>query len=162
MPATYEKIATTTVSGGSTNTIDFTSISSAYTDLKLIANYSLSGGSALFMTYNNNTGSIYSDTNLDGDGTSASSSRRTSQTKIIILSNGTSPAFHQIDIFSYAGSTFKTCLVAQSIDGSTNMVRRQVGLAQTTSAISSVKFELGNPVFFTAGSMFTLYGILKA
>jgi len=162
MAATYEPIATTTVSGGSTNTINFTSIPATYTDLKLVITYALSGGSALFMTYNNNTSSIYSDTNLDGDGTSASSSRRTNQTKISILSNGTEVGFHQIDIFSYAGSTYKTCLVAQSLDGSQNYVRRQVGLAQTTSAISSIKFELGNPEYFTAGSTATLFGILKA
>lgn len=163
MPATYEKIASTTVSGTSTNTISFNSITSSFTDLKLIANYRLTGGSALFLNYNNDTSNIYSENSIYGDGATTGTIQRTNQSKIVIFSNATSPAFHQIDIFSYAGSKFKTALISQSIDNnSTGYVQYEVGLARTTSAISSIQLTLGNPEFFTAGSMFTLYGILKA
>jgi hypothetical protein len=162
MPSTYEPIATTTL-GSAVNTITFSSIPSTYTDLRVVSNYSLSGGSANFLTFNNNTSSIYSETNLDGDGSSAGSSRRTSQTKIILLSNGTGRTFHTVDVFSYAGSTFKTSLITQSLDASgSGTVRATVGLFQSTSAINRLDFTLGNPETFTVGSTFTLYGIKNA
>lgn len=163
MPATYEPIATTTVSGGSTNTITFNSIPGTYTDLRLICNYSLTGGSALFVTVNNNTSSIYSSTEINADGSLVQSSRRTNFDKFSLSSNGTERAFHDINFFSYAGSTNKTCLISQSLDKNTSgYLVRYVGLAQTTSAITRIDLALGNPEFFTSGSVFTLFGIKAA
>jgi hypothetical protein len=148
--------------GSAVNTITFSSIPSTYTDFRVVSNYSLSGGSANFLTFNNNTSILYSETNVDGDGSSAGSSRRIDQTKIILLSNGTGRAFHTVDVFNYAGSTFKTSLITQSLDANgSGTVRTTVGLFQSTSAINRLDFTLGNPSeTFTVGSTFTLYGIL--
>ena len=162
MATTYEKIATATGTGSS-GVITFTSIPSTYTDLRIISNYSLTGSSANFLTFNNDSSALYSETNLDGDGASAGSSRRTSQTKIILLSNGTNRALHTIDVFSYAGSTYKTSLITQSLDANgSGTIRTTVGLYQSATAISRLDFTLGNPESFTTSSTFTLYGILKA
>lgn len=163
MPTTYEPIATQTL-GSAVNTITFSSIPATYTDLRIVSNYSLSGGSANFLRFNNNTSTLYSETNLDGDGASAGSSRRTNQTAIILLSNGTGRTFHTVDVFSYAGSTFKTSLITQSLDANgSGMVRETVGLFQSASAITRLDFVLGNPAeSFTVGSTFTLYGIKNA
>jgi hypothetical protein len=162
MATTYEKIATATGTGSS-GTITFSSIPSTYTDLRVISNYSLTGGSANFLRFNNDSSALYSETNLDGDGASAGSSNRVDQTAIILLSASTDRAFHALDIFSYTGSTFKTTLVSQSLDRSgAGIVRRTVGLYRSTSAITRLDFVLGNPESFTTSSTFTLYGILKA
>lgn len=70
MAATYEPIATTTASGSSSS-ITFSSISSAYTDLVLVANASVTSGSdTAILRFNGDTGSNYSRTFLSGNGSS--------------------------------------------------------------------------------------------
>jgi hypothetical protein len=167
MPATYEKIATTTLGSASAN-IEFTSISSAYTDLRLVLTGTTNFNCTLGIQYNNDTGSNYSETRLEGDGATATSGRNTSITYLRWYSfNATTPTFHTLDIFSYAGSTNKTALATSSTDlnGSGN-VRTYVNLWRSTSAISSIKFGPGVSgaagTTFNTGTTATLYGILKA
>lgn len=163
MPSTYEPIASSVVSGSSTNSISFSSIPATYTDLRLIIECSTSGASSIFLNCNNNTSAVYSNTYMDSDGTNYSSFRRSSQTKLI-LSGSTAPILQQIDFFSYTGSTLKSVLYNTSTvaPGSYGTVLAGVGLIQTSSAISSIQITLGNPVFFTAGSTATIYGIKEA
>ena len=67
-----------------------------------------------------------------------------------------------IDIFSYAGSTFKTALSNQNIDNnSTGWVFRSVGLWRSTSAITSLTITNSSNQL-AAGTTASLYGILKA
>ena len=165
MPATYEKIATTTL-GTASSTITFGSISSAYTDLRLVLTATSSaGGAQVPLTFNSDTGTNYSRTRLTGNGTAASSSRQTNETAIYTDQAGLSttiPHFYSFDIFSYAGSTFKTLLATVNEDnnGSGN-ISSIVGLYRSTSAISTITLTNtgGN---FSIGSTATLYGILKA
>ena len=168
MATTYEKIATTTL-GAAANEIDLTSISSSYTDLRLIFNMngqSVASGVPL-IRFNSDTGSNYSQTVLAGQGSVAASARQTSITKIE-LGTYTAPQTSQptlitVDLFSYAGSTFKTCLITWSNDynggGSTE---RTVGLYRSTSAISAIKLKADGANTFNVGTTATLYGILKA
>ena len=105
MPATYEKIATTTL-GSAAATIDFTSIGSGYTDLRLILVGTHATGSAnVRMRFNSDTASNYSSTQLIGDGATASSTRATSATVMTlnptISMNNTTPTMFEVDIFSY-------------------------------------------------------------
>ena len=164
MATTYEKIATTTLGAGTTN-IEFTSISSAYTDLKLIfVAKAATAGSNATMTFNNDTSALYSYTDLHGNGTTAASSSSTGDTNIGITRGGidtTIPILVDIDIFSYAGATFKTFLVSTSNDqNGSGSTMRKVGLYRSTSAISTIDLTLG--VNFSKGTTATLYGILKA
>jgi hypothetical protein len=166
MPATYEPIATTTL-GSANATITFSSITSAYTDLRLILVGSVTSGTIIpKMTFNGVTTSTYSFTNLSGNGSSASSGSLTSQTGLDLgyqtgFSSGTISTI-AIDIFSYAGSTNKTCLIATSMDkNGSGAVERFVGLSRNTAAISSI--TLTSPAgTFATGTTATLYGILKA
>jgi hypothetical protein len=168
MATTYEKIATTTL-GSAAATIDFNSIAGTYTDLRLVLlPISPSGSQNLFLRVNSDTGSNYSTTKLYGTGTSAVSARSTSATFINLLVNDgfdvvTKPCFYTVDFFSYAGSTYKTVLTTNNEEkntGNTNStVGRFVGLWRSTSAITSI--NLSCDATFDAGSIATLYGILK-
>jgi len=166
MPATYEPIATTTL-GSAAASITFSSISSAYTDLRLVLvvkNFTSSTGSTnIGIILNSDTGSNGSTTRLIGDGSTASSNRASNNTAMCRLqteSSTTLPAFLTWDIFSYAGSTNKTALGQSSSDlNGSGQVTRSVGLWRSTSAITSV--EISGPEM-AIGTTATLYGILKA
>jgi len=169
MPATYEKIATTTLGSAAAN-ITFSSIPATYTDLKIsfFTTPNTTTFASVFMRYNSDSGSNYSFTRIYGNGSSAASDRSTSQTKILI-GNGagsrtTSPSFYDIDIFSYAGSTYKTCLInANNDNNGSGVVERTVGLWSSTSAITSIVLNLeGGAINLEPGTTATLYGILKA
>jgi hypothetical protein len=165
MAATYEPIATTTL-GSAAATIDFTSISSAYTDLRLVivGKYTSAGGNTR-ITFNSDTASNYSSTRIAGDGTSASSDRLTNQTFQRLNFDGNSttiPDLLTVDIFSYAGSTFKTSLITSTEDkNGSGSVIRTVGLYRSTTAISSITISLSSSTF-ASGTTATLYGIKAA
>jgi hypothetical protein len=167
MPATYEPIATTTL-GSNAASITFSSISSAYTDLRLVIVHRLATSDGfLDLTFNSDTSALYSATNLNGDGSTASSTRQTGQTKIRnpFYSYMDWWALSTVDIFSYTGSTNKTCLVTTSADDNLAdayiSVIRSVALYRSTSAISSLTFT-GINSNILSGTTATLYGILRA
>lgn len=160
--STEVAIATTTLSSAANN-ITFSSIPGTYTDLRvvLVAKGTVSGND-IELTFNSSaTG--YSRTRLIGNGTTASSSRQTSTTRIIVNNNGiSSTQFNliEIDIFSYAGSTNKTVLASSSEDeNGSGVTGRVVGLWSNTSAITSLKLAVGADNF-AIGTTATLYGIL--
>ncbi len=165
MPATYEKIATTTL-GSATNIISFTSISSAYTDLRLVVVLKATSGATnnLNLTYNSDTGSNYSYLRLGGDGASATSAQFSNNANIR-TGTGSVPisgiGFWAFDIFSYAGSTFKTTLIEQSLDANgSGTVVRACDLWRSTSAITRIDCNFSNNA--EIGTTATLDGILKA
>jgi hypothetical protein len=162
MAATYEPIATTTL-GSAASSITFSSIPSTYTDLRLVFVGTAVSGSSILFNYNSDTGNNYSRVLLQGNGTAASSSSQSN-------SNGSyagtwyssNPCFTTIDIFSYAGSTYKTSLITTNADlnGSGN-VRYIVSLWRSTSAINSVTFSI-DADNFAAGTVATIYGVKSA
>lgn len=166
MASTYEPIATTTLSSAASS-ITFSSISSTYTDLRLVLvvkNFTASTGSVnIGLVFNGDTGSNGSTTRLIGDGSTATSSRSSNNTAVCRLQTEAStslPAFLTWNIFSYAGSTNKTALGESSSDlNGSGQVTRSVGLWRNTSAITSV--EISGPEM-AIGTTATLYGILKA
>ena len=167
MPATFEPIATTTL-GSAAASITFSSISSAYTDLRLVIVATMdSGGTMPTLQFNNDTAANYSTTSLYGTGASAGSCRTTNYNYFELGGESTGgsttiPMLLTIDIFSYAGSTNKTILGSESNDlNGSGEVTRRVGLWRSTSAITSIKIPTssGN---LKAGTTATLYGILKA
>jgi hypothetical protein len=159
--STEVAIATTTL-GSANSTITFSGISGSYTDLRLVLTFKpSSNGLQSQLTFNSDTASNYSQTRLWGDGSSASTGRRTNVTSIlaeIYGGNTTNPHLTTFDIFSYAGSTFKTCLTNASEDdnGSGGTVSG-VGLWRSTSAITTITLSCSN---FATGTTATLYGIL--
>jgi hypothetical protein len=173
MPTTYEPIATTTL-GSAATTYTFSSIPATYTDLKLILTLrstgAYGGNTGLFYFNGNNTGSLYSETWLKGNGTAASSSRSNGNpyfANTLECPAASSAAnlysFVAIEIFNYAGSTNKTVLSETSNDkNGSGSVYRAVHLWRNTAAITSVSIGMGAGEQLAAGTTATLYGIKNA
>ena len=168
MATTYEKIASTTL-GSANATISFTSISSAYTDLRV--SFTMNGQSVAsgvpILQFNSDTGTNYSLTRLAGQGTVAASTRDSSASSISLASytapQTSTPTFITLDIFSYAGSTFKTNLITFNNDyNGSGSVEYAVGLWRSTSAITSIQLKAAGSNTFNTGTIATLYGIKAA
>lgn len=116
------------------------------------------------MRLNSDTTSTYSGTNLNGNGTTASSNRNTAVGYFYINSEHSAtatPALVTSDIFSYAGSTYKTCLNTCSADrNGSGGIERRVTMWPSTAAITTILITSTQPM--AVGSMFTLYGIKAA
>jgi len=168
MPATYEPIATTTLTSEVAN-ITFSSITGTYTDLRLVlvgVKPSATNVGAR-VQFNSDTATNYSWTYISGNGTAASSSRQTSDTSLPLITfaviTTTSPHMGVMDIMSYSGSTNKTSLITESSDrNGSGVTARTVGLYRSTSAITSIKIFDDSARNFGVGTTATLYGILKA
>lgn len=171
MPATYEPIATTTLSSAA-STLTFSSIPNTFTDLRLVIvgrTTRVDTQDPIYVRVNGDTASNYSQTALEGDGTTALSSRSTSislwQPANFPAANAAANLFGlcTMDFFSYAGSTNKTVLSTNERDmnGSGAVVRR-VHLWRSTSAITSIEFTSGSSSNFVVGTTATLYGIKAA
>jgi len=167
--STEVAIATTTL-GSSAADFTLSSIPATYTDLRLVIVGKGNGGEIYPEGYLNgvNTGSLYSSTTLRGDGTSAASGRNSNRNSFVLSAppypDNTNFTFITIDIFSYAGSTFKTLLTTVSTDkNGTGGVRATVSLFRSTTALTSITINDGGAGFgWAAGTTATLYGILKA
>jgi len=166
--ATYEPISTTTL-GADSATVTINSIPSTYTDLILIGVVTTSAAAEIpQIRFNGDTATNYSRTEIMGNGTAASSTRSSNQTRFPLGfgNTGTSttiPGFFKVHIFSYAGSTNKTVLSEASNDqNGSGDVTRLVGLWRNTAAITSLTLSLGTGVNYKTGSTFTLYGIKAA
>lgn len=156
MAATYERIASSIVSGGSTSTISFASIPSTYTDLVVVSNGSLANNGGYAVRFNGDTASNYSRTWLKGDGSSASSARGTAEYPIYCTSDGANQTNVWHIMNYYNTSTFKTMLARGS--GANNNAIVFAILWQSTSAINQVEVICPG-TNFTSGFTATLYGI---
>jgi peptide methionine sulfoxide reductase MsrA len=161
MTATYEKIATNTISGSSTSQVTFSSISGSYTDIVIVFNGgSVSGPVDLVMQVNSDTGSNYSSTDMYG-ANSAASSRLSNRTQFncnrsaYLDSNLNQNQIIQLMNYSNA-TTYKTFL--SRANNAAVGTDATVGLWRNTAAITAVKlFVIGDN--FRNASTLTLYGI---
>jgi hypothetical protein len=158
--STYEKIATTTL-GSTTNTVSFTSITGAYTDLVLVASGSGSEGTSIYLQYNGDTSTNYSFTNMQGFDGGTEAGRSSSSTEARIGSfTSAGPHLVIAHIMNYSNSTtYKTCISRSGRLPTTTYAF--VNLWRSTSAITSLTVNLlyGN---FQTGATFTIYGIKAA
>jgi hypothetical protein len=167
MPATYEPIATNTL-GTATANITFSSIPATYTDLKLVIITAPSDAATQYidLQFNSDTATNYSIVRLYGYGTGAGSAAGANSTnaRVGIIGGSTTKFSVSIsNIFSYAGSTFKTAITdsASDINGS-GQNNRIVNTWRSTSAITSIKIFMDNGGNMVAGTTATLYGIKAA
>jgi hypothetical protein len=163
----YESITTVTAGAGGSASIDFTSISSAYTHLQLRGiNRNTSTSNTFRLRFNSDTGSNYTRHYLFGDGATASVAAGTSQTSIgvgIISTSSNSASIFSgfvIDILDYANtSKYKTMrsLGGYDANGSGN-IGIFSGVWMNTAAITSISLfsDAGNQNQY---SSFALYGI---
>ncbi len=169
MPATYEPIATQTLSSAATG-ITFTSIPATYTDLRIVMTPKVVSGwdnSPLRIQFNSDSGTNYSRTRIFGNGSSVSSQIQTNNNYLDMSIGGrmvANPTFFSFDIFSYAGSTFKTTLATIN-DGDltgTGYEGQVVGLWRSTNAITSIYLYSYVANILAIGTTATLYGIKNA
>ena len=163
--ATMVPIATQTL-GSAAASITFSSIPGTYTDLRLVLSnaVTVAGGNDIQFRFNGDTATNYSITGLHGSGTTATSVSTTSATVIdpdassAVGTSATVPNLYTIDVFSYAGSTNKTCLVINSEDhNGTGDVGLSVALWRSTAAITSITILCGSNLL--TGTIATLWGI---
>ena len=156
MAATYTPIATTTL-GSSSASYTFSSIPSTYTDLVLIVNGTMATADNVFVQFNGDTGSNYSETALQGNGSAASSYRDSSQVRGLVGTMWTGQSTCFVNIMNYANTTtYKTSLGRSG--SAADRTETAVTLWRSTSAINSVKF-FGATYSMAAGTVLTLYGI---
>jgi hypothetical protein len=169
MPAanTYEPIATNTL-GSAANSVTFSSISQAYTDLILVCTGKNSTGyDGIDIRVGNgslDTGSNYSITAVNGNGSADQTFQANNQTSLTNMGI-TSSTKEQISIYNFMDysntTTYKTVL------GRSNVIDFRiaaiVGLWRSTSAINTISLRSDNASYnFTTGSTFTLWGIKAA
>ena len=154
MTATYDCIATTTL-GSTAASISFQSISSSFTDLVLVFNCGAINGQNVSIRFNNDSGTNYSFTKLEGNGSSAGSSRSSNTTggNFVAYDNPTVT----ISIFNYANTTTNKSFMARWGNAG-NFVGASMSLWRSTAAINRV--DLVSPSSdFPSGTTATLYGI---
>ena len=161
--STYTPIASITLASA-TSEVTFSGIPQTYTDLVMVMTGTIATGGAgsVRFRFNGDTTSVYSNTRLLGDGTTASSTRNTSESSAIIgVYSDSTIGNNIISIMNYSNSTtYKTCLFRNNVTD----LRAQAGVAlwRNTSAITSITVLNGAGLNFTVGSTFNLYGIANA
>lgn len=169
MANTYVKIADYTVGAGGASSIDFTSIPSTYTDLcvKLSSRAASGGAVDVLIQFNtDSTSGNYSQRQLQGNGSSASSGTGNQQSATSDGSTDTASTFANSEIYipNYAGSTaksFSTDTVTEN-NSSTAYATLRAGLWSGTAAINAIKLTHNGGASFAQYSTAYLYGILKS
>jgi len=170
MPSSRYLISSQTLTSSSLS-VTFSSIPSTYTDLNIrcsLRNTTVGNTvSDFWLKINGLTGSIYSRTQLNADGTN-SGSTRTANTTVDNFENmmnggsSTSNTFSNVDIYipSYAATQNKPHSVfgVMENNATTAYLGVQSNLISNTAAITSIVFTPGSDSF-AIGSTFYLYGI---
>jgi hypothetical protein len=167
--ATYTPIASTTI-GTAVASYTFSSISGSYTDLVLIASVQLSAsGQSFNYQYNGDTNTNYSLTILKGNGTSATSDRRSSINYQLaagwdagLPSSGSSYATAIININNYSNSTTYKTSICRGSNAAGGDVTSTVCLWRNTAAITSITCYSGASANLAVGTTLALYGIVAA
>lgn len=164
MPATYEPIATTTLTT-STPSVTFSSIGSGFTDLVLICMVQTQTNSdAVVIRFNSDSGTNYSHTQVRGDGSTTFSGRASNTTFMRIgndIPNSTAYGTIIANIQNYVNSTTNKTVISRSGYAAIG-TQATVGLWRNTAAITSITILPDRLDNFLTGSTFTLYGIKAA
>lgn len=169
-PASFESIASYTVSGSAVGTIDFASIPQTYSSLQLryFARSTATGVSDSPSVYfNSDLSANYSVHYLSGNGATISSLGTAPNGDILvpnIAANGAAANVFGggiIDIHNYASTTQnKTLRSVGGIDANgSGFAQFRAGARYQTAAITKISFYLSSGTSFLAGSTFALYGI---
>jgi hypothetical protein len=119
------------------------------------------------MRFNNDTSALYSYTFLRGNGSTATSSRSSGDTRIYITQFALNSAVGDqniiVQVQNYANTSINKTILARSNRASSSL-EATVGLYRSTSAINRVDIETSAVGLnqLKTGSTFTLYGIKAA
>jgi hypothetical protein len=157
--ATYSLIASYTAPSAQA-AYTFSSIPQTFTDLVLvISGAATTGNPDSTININGETSAYLSSTILQGNGTTASSARRTNLVNLEIdwVGMGTAQCNYIYNFLDYANTTtYKTFIGRFNGTNGTNAI---VGLYSRTNAISSMTLTAVGTTYIT-GTTFKLYGIL--
>lgn len=162
MASTYTPIATTTL-GSAAASITFNSLGS-YTDIRVVVvGTTASNGQDFSIRFNGDSGSNYSWTILQGNGSSAISARGSNTTYGFLIgsSSNTTPTMATADIQSYAGSPYKT-VISRGGDVGNGYVQAVVSTWRNTAAITSITILSAGGANLSTGTTATIYGIKAA
>lgn len=167
MANTYTLISSTTGSGNP-SAISFNSIPQTYTDLLLVASVRNTGTTGnLRMTFNNDASSLYSQTNLQGNGTTIYTNQspnisNTQWNNTSNISSDTANTYGSLEMYipNYTGATNKpwSGFFVTENNGTTAYATAAASLFRSSSAITSLQLYYFNFAFDT-NSSFYLYGI---
>lgn len=153
MTATYDKIATTTVSAVSSITLS--SIPATYTDLVLVGVGTSSSSGTFYMQFNSVTSSQYSYTSLYGTGSAIGSGQVTAGAFGYFGFYGTGQNNFICNIQNYANTNIFKTTISRANDTVTYMAATAM-LWQNTAAINSILIAPNSGTF--TGTI-SLYGI---
>jgi hypothetical protein len=161
--STYTPIYSQTFSSN-TGSITFSNIPTNFTDLVLVGSvrFNNTNGEAVWMTFNSDTGTNYSRTQLEGYTTPPQSARASNENKLIIYSaSNVNYDPYIINIMNYSNPTvFKQVIARVSNIG--NPVAF-AGSWRSTAQINSITLTMNTSANnFATGTIWTLYGIKSA
>lgn len=159
---TYDQLFTTTLTSAVAS-LTISSIPSAYTDIIMVFSGSASASDNLYVRFNSDTATNYGVTELYGNGTTASASRRTSFNAALIFDGGPSTTQSNtiLHLMNYSNTTTYKTGLARANDSSL-YVNANVISWKSTAAINSITIGLYSGATMTVGSSVTLYGIVAA
>ena len=167
----FESIATTTGTGSS-GIITLSSIPQTYKHLQvraIIRSTEATSGTNYYTTLNGNSGTVYSQHRIQGDGSTVGVSGQASQTGVFTgrapgtsTTNGTMATLI-LDIYDYAlttnNKTFRMLSGQDSNQSYAGLISIRSSVYQSTSAITSITFTIDSPANFSTTTSFALYGI---
>jgi hypothetical protein len=163
--STYSPIASVTLSSAQSS-VTFSGIPQTYTDLVIVFNGGISAFDYIYAQYNSDTGTNYSGTIVQGDGSTTSSSRYSNQNfnQLFGWGIGYGNDLNAVGIAHFQNysntTTFKT-VIARNNRANTG-TSADVHLWRSTSAITSITFTGVNSRTINSGSTFNLYGVANA
>lgn len=153
--STRTPIATQTLSS-SASSVTFSSIPQNYADLVVVIDGIASTEASDIMRFNNDAGSNYSFTVLEG---TPASSKGTNQTSAYLGNTNTTRYLKVINIFNYSNSsTYKTLISRSNYQAGTYAVSAWVSLWRNTSPITQLVVG-PNSGTMSAGTTVSVYGI---
>ena len=166
MPATYEPIATNTLSSPAV-TLTFSSIPQTYTDLILVCNLGQVAPANVALQFNGDTGANYDSMIAYASGTGAPASGNYDNLSFAYGLNGagqlpsTIVASGWFEIFSYSSTAVRKTLLTRYANNALAEITNFSSTWRNTAAINAIRvFSYSGD--FLAGSSFTLYGIKAA
>lgn len=168
--STYTLVSSTTT-GSSASTVTVSSIPSTYTSLIVVVNtystFSSDSGTRMYMYFNGDTGTNYSCTAFETNGSTLYNERQTNSTAFWVgrnnnsYSGNTQKSSTIIQLENYANtSVYKTGLVRWSAMQNGRPNGGVVGLWRSSSAINSISFITDSNM--AAGTKIDIYGITAA
>ena len=164
---TYTPIATVNITSP-TATVTFSNIPGTYTDLVLVGGgvLQINSGNGLRIRFNNDTATNYSDTEVKGNGGSATSQRETNQNSGYAggqSHSDTNPGTSICHIMNYSNTTTYKPFIARGNQASTDVLLT-ANLWRSTAAITRIDLAIGSafPTQNFASGTLTLYGIAAA